>query len=201
MVPLDLAALGADYYTANHHKWLCGPKVSGFLWVAPQWQEEVRPSVISHAANRPQSNRSRFIAEFDWTGTYDPSPLLAMPSAIEFLSSLFDDSLNGLINANHVAAIAARDVLIASLGIDSPVPDTMIGSLVTVPLPGSGSLQGRWETLQRRLRERHRFELPVFPGLTEDSWLLRISMQAYNQHEQVIRLAELLHDELRSAAE
>jgi isopenicillin-N epimerase len=33
MLPLDLRAMQPDYYTANHHKWLCGPKASGFLYV------------------------------------------------------------------------------------------------------------------------------------------------------------------------
>lgn len=196
MLPLNLNELNADYYTANHHKWLCGPKVSGLLWVAPQWQEEVRPTVISHAANRPQAGRSRFTAEFDWTGTFDPSPILALPTAIEFLSSLFPGGLNGLIHANHVAAIAARNVLINALEIDAPVPDEMIGSLVTVPLPDTGS-PDQWETLQQRLRTRHRIELPVFPGIVAGSWLLRIAMQAYNDLEQVTRLAEVLQEELR----
>lgn len=196
MVPLNLNELNADYYTANHHKWLCGPKVSGLLWVAPQWQAEVRPTVISHAANRPQVDRSRFTSEFDWTGTFDPSPILALPTAIEFLSSLFPAGISGLMSANHDLAIAARDTLIDALEIDAPVPDEMIGSLVTVPLPASSS-PDQWATLQRRLRNDYRIELPVFPGIVSGSWLLRIAMQAYNKLEQVTRLAEVLQDELR----
>ncbi len=199
MVPLNLKTLGADYYTANHHKWLCGPKVSGFLWVAAHRQQEVRPTVISHAANRPQPDRSRFIAEFDWPGTYDPSPLLAMPTAIEFLGSLYEGGINELMEHNRATAIAARNLLIAVLNIEAPVGDTMLGSLVAVPLPVSSPLtQARWASLQRRLREQHHFELPVYPGLTKDSWILRISLQAYNDLGQIERLAEVLQKELNA---
>ncbi|MCA9265008.1 MAG: aminotransferase class V-fold PLP-dependent enzyme, partial [Planctomycetales bacterium] len=87
-IDVRIRELGCDYYTANHHKWLCGPKVSGFLYVRPEHQHKVLPTVISHAANRPRPHRSQFLASFDWTGTYDPCPLLALPTALDFLSQL-----------------------------------------------------------------------------------------------------------------
>ena len=45
---LDVPSLQVDFYTANLHKWLCTPKGTAFLWVAPQHQAGLRPLVLSH---------------------------------------------------------------------------------------------------------------------------------------------------------
>ena len=75
MVPLDIDAMAPAYWTGNAHKWLCAPKGSGILWVRADRRERIRPLVISHGANEPLADRSRFRLEFDWTGTADPTPV------------------------------------------------------------------------------------------------------------------------------
>jgi len=90
MVDLQVARLGATYYTGNLHKWVCAPIGAAFLWVHPDRQERIRPLVISHGANSPRQERSRFRLEFDWLGTSDPSAWLAAPAAIDFGASLVD---------------------------------------------------------------------------------------------------------------
>ena len=100
-VPVDLTAMGADYYTANHHKWLCAPKASGFLWVRRELQQGVRPNVISHGANLERPGRSKFLFEFDWPGTWDVTSVLAVKPAIEFLAQLLPGGLSDLMESNR----------------------------------------------------------------------------------------------------
>ena len=76
MVPLDLEGLGAAYYTGNAHKWLCAPKGAAFLFVRRDRQAGLHPSAISHGYSLG------FHAEFDWTGTCDPTAWLCIPEAI-----------------------------------------------------------------------------------------------------------------------
>ena len=40
-VPVDVAALGCDFYAASGQKWLCGPIGTGMLWVSPDWIERL----------------------------------------------------------------------------------------------------------------------------------------------------------------
>jgi isopenicillin-N epimerase len=192
MLPVNLTTLDADYYTANHHKWLCGPKASGFLWVAPKHQSEVRPTVISHAANSPGLGKSQFLAEFNWTGTYDPSSLLCVPTAIAFLSDLLPGGLSELMHRNRDMVLTARSLLCDALDIPPPAPDAMIGSLATIPVPKFNSAtKPELSNFQRRLRDDFNLEVPVF-RLANGTPCLRVSAQAYNTESDYERLAAAL---------
>lgn len=198
MVGLDLGQLNADYYTGNHHKWLCAPKVSGFLYVRSELQPEVRPTVISHGANRPRPGRSKFLSEFDWVGTYDPTPLMCVPASIDFLASLLPGGLPGLMRANRQLALESKQILCDALRIASPSPDEMIGSLVAVPLPqGAFESVEQVDALQLKLFERDRIEVPIFGWVEQGKYQLRVSLQAYNERSQIERLAEALRRELK----
>lgn len=144
-VPLNVESVGATYYAANLHKWVCAPKGSGFLWVHRDRQEEIRPLAISHGANSPRADRSRFRVEFDWTGTADPSAYLAVPAAISFGERLLPGGWEALRARNHTLVMQARSLLCTAAGISAPAPETMIGTMTSIPLPvqdGGGQVQG-----------------------------------------------------------
>jgi len=197
MVPLDLRSLGAACYTGNCHKWLCSPKGAGFLWVRPDRRDAVRPVVVSHGATSRRTDRSRFLMEFDWVGTGDPTAWLSVPAAIDFLGSLFPGGWPALMERNRTLAIRARDLLCAALGVSAPAPDSMIGSLASVPLPDRpAGRKGRpplgLDPLQEALQERARIEVPVMAWPHPPRRLLRVSAQIYNHPTQYRRLADVL---------
>lgn len=197
MLPINLRRLDPDYYTANHHKWLCGPKSSGFLYVRRELQPEVRPTVISHGANRPRPGRSRFLSEFAWTGTFDPTPLLAMPTALRFLDQLRPGGFAAHMSANNQLAQEAREVLLAKLGSDPPAPTSMLGSMATLPLPPAAEPPaGKLDPLQQRLFAHYRIEVPILRWPDPAHRWIRISAQAYNDIAQYERLAQALLAEL-----
>jgi L-cysteine/cystine lyase len=71
-VPVDVRALGCDYYAASGQKWLCGPLGTGYLYVKRERQEELRVTRAGYlslsdptrAAELPlQPHAGRFIDE------------------------------------------------------------------------------------------------------------------------------------------
>jgi len=192
MIPLDLEALGADYYTANAHKWLCAPKGCAFLRVRSELQDEVRPTVISHGANTPHPGRSRFETEFGWPGTHDPTPYLTLPFAIDWLSAQDPRGLAGVMQRNHELALAARELLCEALGVEAPAPAEMIGALATLPLPDGPPPEDGLDAQHRELFEQHAIEVPIVHWPKPGKRWVRISAQLHNDLDDYRTLARAL---------
>jgi isopenicillin-N epimerase len=152
MVPLDLARLGASYYTSNAHKWLCAPKGAAILHVRRDRQEGLHPLVISHGVGA-------FRSEFDWVGTRDPSPWLSAPEALRFLGALLPGGMAELMRRNRALALSARGILLEALELEPPCPDSMLGAMASLPLPafapGAPGASLSREALRDLLYERH----------------------------------------------
>ena len=197
MLELNLKELRPTYYAGSCHKWLCAPKGSGFLYVRRDRQALIRPPSISHGATRP-GNQTRFQAEFDWTGTDDPTSILSVAEAIRFIGTLLPGGWPELMVRNRAMALQARRRLCAVLSIPLPCPDELVGSMAAIPLPGAASAtrDSALETdpLQQELWERHRIEVPIDAGSIPSMRLLRLSAQLYNRPEQYERLAAALQE-------
>ena len=186
MVPLDLRGIGAAYYTGNAHKWLCAPKGAAFLHVRADRQAHVHPTVISHGCG------GGLHAEFDWTGTCDPTPWLCIPAALEHLGAALPGGWGELMARNRALALEARTVLLEALGLDAPCPEGMIGSMASIllpaPRPGAPAEGLDCKQLHDWFRARG-IETWLF---AEPAPLLRICAQLYNDLGQYRRLAAAL---------
>jgi isopenicillin-N epimerase len=201
MVPVDMKKLGAAYYTANCHKWLCAPKGAAFLHAARDKQNSIRPLIISNGANTRRKDRSRFLIEFAWQGTWDPSTCLSVPEALRFVGSLLPGGWPEIMARNRALALAARKILCSALQIEEPCPEEFIGSLAAIPLPDAAPdalprLPLNEYPLQDILREKHQIEVPIISWPAPPKRLLRVSAQLYNSLPQFERLAKALVEEL-----
>lgn len=200
MLPLEVEKIGAAFYTGNCHKWVCAPKGAAFLHVRKDLQGSVRPSVISHGANSQRTDRSRFLLEFDWPGTHDPTAFLSIPRSLQVLNAMIPGGWPAIMKRNRDLALSARDLLCSRLGLEKPAPDSMIGSIVTVQLPnatGAAALAAvDYDPLHTVLFDRFRIEVPVWLWPQPPKRALRISAYLYNDFADYVRLAEALRETL-----
>jgi isopenicillin-N epimerase len=189
MVPLQLSRIGAAYYTGNAHKWLCAPKGAAFLHVRPDRQQDLHPTVISHGYG------AGFQAEFGWTGTCDPTPWLCIPESLKFIGGLLPGGWPEVMARNRRLALEARALLLEVLGLEAPCPESMIGSMASIPLPaaGAGAASFDRQTLHDWFRARGVETWLYFQPVP----LLRLSAQLYNHLGQYRQLSELLVEYLR----
>lgn len=181
-VPLDLETLGVDFYAASCHKWLSAPYGSGFLWVAPKWQERMQSSLVSWGKAFPGRPRV-WQDEFHWAGTRDYSSWCAIPAAIEFLEG---GRLEELRSRGSLAA-KALTILTGKLGgpLLAPIGSEWWANMATIPLP-----PGPPEPLHRALRDEAGLEIPVYTW-ADRRWL-RLSFHLYNTPADLHRAVEAI---------
>ena len=178
-IALDLPATGADWYVGNCHKWLMAPRGCGFLWAEPPQQALIHPLAISHGYG------SGFLAEFDWTGTRDPSPVLCVAAAIEYHRRLGGDRL---MERNTALARGAARQLARRWRSGLGGPEASFAAMATVRLPlADAATPERAAALERWLSREHRIEVAI---MAEAGALwARIAAQAYNEPADYERLA------------
>ena len=186
-VELDLAEIGAAFYTGNCHKWLLAPKGSAFLHVRPERQALIEPLVVSWGwgENCPYRSDSRLLALLEWRGTRDPAAQLSIPAAIKFQEEHTWGKVR--IRCRRLLREALEEIQ-ALTGCPSlyPVDSNAYAQMAAAELPASWDPAG----LQNWLYQQHQIEIPVIHW--QDRWLLRPSVQGYNTREDLEKLAAAL---------
>ena len=178
-VRLDLRALeaaGVTHFMADAHKWLYSPKGSAMLWVTREAQASMYPSVVGAVCSNSRTtnfdpaalaNLSEFERRFQYTGTRDYTPLVAVADALRWREKVGESAILGY---NHSLAVWGQEFLASEWNTETLVPPEctafMAHARVPVSTPGAAAL------LNRRLREERAthvmaFELPPRAHLGE----------------------------------
>jgi len=194
-IPLNLAALDADIYTGNLHKWLCAPKGAGFLWVRREVQPRIEPLVVSwgYGPERQMYEDSDFVSALQWQGTNDYSAYLAVPDAIRFQAAHDWPAVRARC---HDLLRAALDRIAALTGLPPAYPHAagFYGQMAIAPIPQQPDLPA----FKQRLYDKYAIEIPC------TAWrgrhFVRISVQGYNTPADLDVLAAALAEMLAEAA-
>lgn len=188
-VPMDLDATGADFTTGNLHKWLCAPKGSAFLHARREVQDLLDPLVVSWGwepaeRTRPSfTGETRFIDLFQYTGTVDPSPFLAVPAALRFHR---DPEWQAAVARSRELLVAARPRIAEALHALPIAPDSggWFQQMSAFVLPAEIDAP----LLQHRLFDEFGVEIPAV--VWNAHWTIRISVNGYTEPWEVNRLID-----------
>jgi isopenicillin-N epimerase len=198
MIGLHLEDLGCDFYGANLHKWLLAPLGAGFLYFAPGNQDRLQPMVTSwgwyydrsKADERDEHGSTPRLRSFEFEGSRDICPWLAVPTAIEFHERLGADNIRQRHRelGDHVRAKIPCSP--GGLKLVTPELPGLRGGLTAYQLPPIDITAFR-----KALWEIHRLEVPVIEH--REGNFLRVSTHFYNTKEEIDRLAAVLPELLQ----
>ncbi len=179
-IPVNLTALGADFYAGNCHKWMCAPKGAAFLYARPEVQALLRPLIVSWGSESEQPAASPFINDHEWQGTRDIAASLAVPNAIQFLREHHWSTVQADC---HRLAQRARHAIEKLSQLPALYPDdpALYAQMVSIPVPIASAFAA-----QTRLYDEFGIEVPLV--LWNGQVLLRVSVQAYNSPTDIEKL-------------
>lgn len=179
-LPVDLEAIGADFYASNFHKWLCAPKGSGFLYARDEHHPWLESPIVSWGwvEGREQFRPdSQFVSRNQMQGTRDIAAYLAAPAAVAYQA---ERNWEGMRDRCHQLALEAQQRVMALSGREPLSPETSpsghlwFRQMVCAPLPTTVDPI----ELKRRLYDEHRVEIPLTGWV--DNPQIRFSFQGYN---------------------
>ncbi|MBQ0931432.1 aminotransferase class V-fold PLP-dependent enzyme [Ideonella sp. 4Y16] len=188
-IPLDLAAIGADFYVGNCHKWQCAPKGSAFLHAQPAWQAMLDAPVtswgyaedtLSHAGLDTWLGRTPLERRMQWQGTRDITPWLTVPDALRFQDA---HDWPAVRQRSHALVAQAMDALCRRHGGEPIADERDWAQMAAIPVPAQDP-----EALRQRLFDESRIEVPVTTHAGQV--FVRVSAQAYTTEQDIQRLLD-----------
>ncbi len=186
-LPDDIAALGADHWIGNLHKWAYTPRGSAILWSRPG--ACVTPTVLSWQLE------DGYAASFDYPGTCDYAGWLAAADGLAYWQAL-----GGWDAVARLAELAAdgQEKVAEALGVElERLPVTPAPAMRLVPLPGGVLTSPDQAGAFYEALSQQRVE--VAPVSIDGAGYLRIAAAPYNTPDDYDRLAGVVRALLEHA--
>ncbi len=186
--PVNMKEIGCDFYASNGHKWLSGPKGTGFfygkkskineLFLAHVGAGSLEKVDVPNGIAIPWSNASRF--EY---GTRAWALSAGLCASLDWFEKLGWESVYA-----HIADLAGylKEQIVSdrTLKLITPIEPTQSSGLTSFIISGSIA-----QEVSTQLREKYRIYVRVIPHYNA----IRISTAHFNSTEDIDRLISSIH--------
>ncbi len=194
MLQLNLHDLGVDTYSSCCHKWMLGPKGTGFIYVKKEIQDQLLPTYVGAGSDigwdmlstpplyqgyAPNAHRYHY-------GTQNTALFSGVVAAIDFLEEIGMDRVE--LRCRSLAALFQQEIL--ALGdraeMLSPTEAASRSAVISFRLRNLPHDQFFRKALENKFRVR---------SVTENGLnCIRVSTHIYNQPEQIKEFVEWIYD-------
>ena len=178
----DIAALGADHWVGNLHKWAYTPRGSAILWSRPG--AAVTPTVLSWQLE------DGYAESFDYPGTWDYAGWLAVGDGLAYWEDRGGwagvSELASLVTEGQKKVAEALDVSLERLPV-TPAPTMRLVPLPAGVLTSPDQVDAFYEALSQR-------RIETAPIHFDGTGYLRIAAAPYNTPDDYDRLAGAVRD-------
>lgn len=95
MMPLDISDIGCDIYVSCFHKWMCGPKGTGYIYVSEAIRDQLKPIFIgAHGGDWVMHDNENKLTEYSdnahqyFYGTQNSALYAGIIAAIDFQNEI-----------------------------------------------------------------------------------------------------------------
>lgn len=194
-LPIDLSRSDIDFYGGNLHKWMMGPKGTGFGWVPKRHHGALEPLLAGWTTFETPPHfqafggGSRFAAAQLMHGCRDFAPFFALNDLLDFWERNGGRAAISARVRELQLELEARMADALPWPLASPTAESGLrGPLLAYELPER--LHGRAPLLFGQLLSEHRLQIQVLQ--VQGRWILRLSPHVYNSEEELERGVRIL---------
>lgn len=191
---LDFSNTEVDCYGTNLHKWLMGPKGTGFGYVAPHMREFLQPRFAGWTTHDVPPHFAVFGEGDAWTtrwmvcSTHNFSDFYGISETVKFWQ---EHGTEKIMNRQTELLNFTKQVVSEKTGWKClsrfPSPN-LCGPLAAFEMPAHLKAQGFEVMLGLQAREK----IVVSMSMIQGEWALRLSPHIYNEKSEIEKTAEAL---------
>lgn len=129
---VDVAKMGCDAFTASAHKWLCGPKEAGVLYLRRDRLDDVSPHTVAFGWSEELARGGRGARKFETLGQRDDACLASLAPAVQFHLDIGSARIQTRVR--ELATALKKGLREAGVPLVTPMSETLTGGVSTVAI-------------------------------------------------------------------